>query len=178
MVMRTFKKVFKFQLKALPVLALAIFMVGALLHETRKAQFREISKDEFIALALRDSITAFAETARGYEMTTRAGDRVFHDFHAYSEHQELQEKVLRQFNSFGTSNMPSFYAMGISWVFGSMLAVFVLNILVLWFVVLFNLLQHEFTERHNKWIWLVCLMAFPLIAPAYYIFIAENQQVK
>ena len=176
--MERFKQVFRKQLIFLPLLALLIIIIGSIIHEIRMSSYQEISGKEFIRIALKYQLTDFDRVGDRFEMTTSSGS-YFHDFNSYEEQEELENTILDKFSSFGWHDVIPFYEVGVPIIIGILFGILAFNLVfVLWFVALFDLLKSEFEEDHNKWIWLICFLLLPLIAPLFYMLISPNQKRK
>lgn len=174
--MKKFKKLFKLQLKLLPLLGLVAIIIGIVFYEINKHSYTEISKEKFTELALENKITDFSRLGYRIEMETNSGEKYFHKFQSYSEKEEFSDIIENKFRSSSYSNNISFYEAGIPIIIGSIVLIIIVNaIIILWFVAFYNLLKSEFKENHNKWIWFFSFIILPLITPLFYMLISNEQ---
>ena len=124
--MEKFKKLFRKQLIILPILALLLIIVGAIIYEMRKSGYQEISGKEFIRIALKYEVTNYDRTDNRFEMETPSG-KYFHDFN-FKEEEELQNTVLDKFGSFGWYDGIPFYVLGIPVIIGIIIGILLFNV--------------------------------------------------
>ncbi len=177
--MKAFKKAFRKQLIILPIIALMVIIGGIIVHEVSISSYQEISKEEFVKKAFNRSITDYNRSGNRLEMETPDGKKYFHQFKSASDQDAFGDSILDEFGSYSWHDNLSFYEVGIPITIGIMCGILLFNmVVILWFVSLFDLLKSEFEENHNKWIWFLCLLFLPLIAPLFYMLISANQKRK
>jgi hypothetical protein len=175
--MEKFKRIFRWELKYLPLIAVFLIIAGIAVYEIHRASFKELSREEFLNTAIKHKVTDFVASGKRWEMETPEG-KYYHEFRSYDALESFKSSIGSEFGTLGYDNKIIFYEVGIASILVSLLVIFALNLIVLWFVVLYDLLKNEFTENHNKWIWLICMLLLPLITPFYYLFIAGAQKRK
>jgi hypothetical protein len=109
-------------------------------------------------------------------MELPSGEKYYHIFKSYSDEDAFMSLITRKFETNGISYMGPFYYGFILLVLTGVLVIFSLNVLLLWFVALYDLFKSEFKEMQNKWIWFFGFILLPFITPVFYLFIAETQK--
>ncbi|MEZ4843072.1 MAG: PLDc N-terminal domain-containing protein [Bacteroidia bacterium] len=111
-------------------------------------------------------------------MRTPSGKKYYHDSYLFSDERfDFQNMIIEKFGSCGQGSKLSFYSSGMPIIIGLVVGILLFNaIILLWFVAFFNLLNSEFKENHNKWIWFISFIFLPLITPLYYMLISDKQK--
>ncbi|ASS49725.1 MAG: hypothetical protein A3D31_09100 [Candidatus Fluviicola riflensis] len=187
--MDKFKRIFFFQLKFLPILGVILYILGAIVYEyevsksaTNQDGFKTLSKKEFFAKAIKNGVTDFQKVDNYVDMEISENEQYKWRVKYDDEEYELRDSILNQSNSFSigeesTMREESYYLLAIPAIFLNIALILLFNLVaVLWFFSLYDLMKSEFTENHNKWMWLICLLLVPLVAPSFYWIINGKQK--
>lgn len=183
--MKSFKRIFFFQLKFLPLLAAIVFIIGAIVYESIKKSpddYKVISKREFFKKAIENEITDFEKVDRYIQMEVNEIEKYQWKTKNYNEQYELRDSIMNYNNSFSigessSNEEESYYMLGVFVIILYYFLILVFNLtVVLWFFCFYDLMKSEFVENHNKYLWLICLILLPLISPVFYWAIAFKQK--
>lgn len=173
--MKKYRKILRFQLKYGLIIALIAVLTGLVAHFYIESTYKEIPAGEFLNKALTLHITTFDNEGYKWKMETSEG-RFYHNFKTSEEEDHFTDKIMGEFHSMSYGDRYSVYETGAFMTLICLLYLVIINIIVLWFVVFFNLLSSEFTNNSNKWIWFISLFLLPVVAPPYYLFISGKQK--
>ena len=185
--MKQFRKIFFRLLKIIPITALAVIIIGCLCYVIFKniTAPTEISEEAFINKAFENNINFFKRTDKLiYTLEDSSGKIFSHSFDNETDALLFEKLIQEKFGSFGSGgyyankgDFNDFYLplVAITLYIAFLVLIFYCTV-ILWLVCLFDLLKSEFTQLHNKWIWLVVMIVLPFIAPLFYLFIAEKQK--
>lgn len=183
-----FKRIFFFQLKWLPILGLTVFIIGSIVYELYKkseqdhSEYKTLSKNEFFEIAIKNKVSDFEKYDRYMKMELPNNGKYKWMLRHAGDEEELEDtisKVCFEYSIYEhySEYEESYYQIAIPAILSVIFWILIFNlVIVLWFFALFDLMQSEFTENHNKWMWLVCLLIVPFIAPAFYWIISGKQK--
>ena len=134
--MEKFKRSFKIQLRWVPILALAVLIIGIITIAVDENSYKELSQEEFTRIAVENEITHFSNLGGKFRMELPSGEKYYHIFKSYSDKDEFMSLIMRKFETNGESFMRSFYYGFVLLVLIGVFIVFLLNVLLLWFVAL------------------------------------------
>lgn len=185
--MDKFKHIFFFQLKFLPILGVIVYIIGAIVYEvskpaTNQTDFKTLSKKEFFEKAIKNKVTDFHKADHYINMKVSNNEQYKWRVKGYDEEYELRDSVLNHSNSFSIGDEQireeeSYYLIAIPAIFLNIALILLFNlVVVLWFFSFYDLMKSEFTEDHNKWMWLICLLLVPFFTPTFYWIIGEKQK--
>lgn len=173
--MTKLKKILKFQLAFFPLLAALIYIIIVIINHYQNSNYKELSSRDFIEKVITNRVSEINIINNRYEITvSRTGEKYFHVFTTV-EKNELERKIPNDFSLI--FNYKKSYTYWVPLFLGLiLLTILIINIVIVWFISMFDLLKSEFTNNSNKWIWLISLMFMPFVAPFFYLVIAEKQK--
>jgi ATP-dependent Zn protease len=183
--MKSFKRIFFFQLKFLPLLGAIVFIIGAIVYETTKKSqedYQLISKKEFFNKAIEKKITDFEKIDEFIYMNVAENEKYKWLTKKEIEEDQLSDSITKYYSSFSISEESSepekyYYLIGLYVIVMFILMILAFNLtVVLWFFCFYDLMKSEFVENHNKILWFISLIVLPFISPAFYWALASKQK--
>jgi hypothetical protein len=168
--MEKLKKLLKYQ-AIIFVITIVLILIGQSLYDYyQESQFEKLSKSQFIEVLENEKFPIVELIDDRCETTSSDGKKYF----CLDTHGVMEELPTKTSTKTFANNHFFDYAIKVY----ILLICFFLNLLILWLAVFYNILTSEFIEKHNKIVWLIAVILLPYITPFFYIYVAENQQVK
>ena len=170
------RKVLKFQLIILPSLVVLSCLLCIFIYHNQRSKFKELPLNDFIEKVNTNHIETIWLFDKRYEITIeKTGEKYYHLF-SFNDKIELEKKTLGNFSPIFRIK-ESFNKTILLFAITFLSLMLILNIVIVWFITMFDLLKSEFINNNNKWIWFLCLILTPIVGPFYYLYIAEKQKI-
>ncbi len=180
--MKKFVRIFILQLKWMLLIGMAA-TIAALIYNHFDSKYEVLDRDAFLTISKEKNIREFEFFNDRVIFKTPDGKKYGMPLTSWEESGDI-ENILDDRYENHTGPVFSHYPnisnalLFVLYVWFFFFFILALNLtLVFWLVVLYDLLKSEFSEKQNKWIWLVCLFLVPLITPIFYYFISGKQKV-